>query len=97
MQASAARTNINVSCDQVFVITQVNARRDISEMHISSNLAHGMEISNSQNSKSYISKVNMDYNYPTEFPEILQNIFYLSVSADVCVEIVNMYTRIIGV
>ena len=66
MQASAARTNINVSCDQVFVITQVNARRDISEMHISSNLAHGMEISNSQNSKSYISKVNMDYNYPTE-------------------------------
>ena len=66
MQASAARTNINVSCDQVFVITQVNARRDISEMHISSNLAHGMEISNSQNSKSYISKVNMDYNYPAE-------------------------------
>ena len=97
MQASAARTNINVSCDQVFVITQVNARRDISEMHISSNLAHGMEISNSQTSKSYIIKVNMDYSYPTEFPEILQKIFYLSVSADVCVEIVNMYTRIIGV
>ena len=42
-----ARTNLNVSCDQVFVIAQinakkpqVNARRDISKMHISANLAH---------------------------------------------------------
>ena len=41
MQAvRSARTNLNVSCDQVFAIAKVNARGDISKMHISAYLAH---------------------------------------------------------